>query len=157
MKDKFLVVKLDQYAGNVDEIVCAALTGWGADRYGHEQARKVFDAKVRPLLTKSEDDDDEDNEYPEMPIEFMNFDTEYGSMPYALDSSSTNNLRLCVDGYTTKEMLHDMLDVWGTAYGNGEGHMEITVDGIHGGSVTVKIVGFDLVIVSESRTRLRGD
>jgi hypothetical protein len=149
MKDKFLVVKLDQYAGNVDEIVCVALTGWGAERYGAEQARKVFDAKVRPLLS------DVDEEYPELPIEFMNFDTEYGSSPYALDSSSINNLRMCIDGYASEEMVHEMLDIWGTAYGNGEGFMEITVDGIHKGSVTVKIIGFDLVTVVENRRTLR--
>lgn len=150
MKDKFLIVKLDQYAGNVDEIVSVTLTGWGAERYGREQARKVFDAKVKPLLTV-----DTDEEYPEFPIEFMNFDTEYGSMPYALDSSSTNNLRLCVDRYTTEEMLNEMLDIWGKAYGDGEGHLSITVDGIHNGSVTVKVIGFDLVTVSESRNKLR--
>ena len=153
MKDKFLVVKLDQYAGNVDEIVCVALTGWGAERYGQRQAREVFNAKVRPLLAKPEDDDDE--EYPEMPIEFMNFSTEHGSMAYELDSSSTNNLRMCIDGYTTEEMLNEMRDIWGTAYGNGEGHMEITVDNIHKRSVTVKILGFDLVTVVENRETLR--
>lgn len=152
MNDKFLVVKLDQYAGNVDEIVCVALTGWGADRYGEKQAREVFNAKVKPLLA----DDDEDDEYPEMPIEFMQFDTEYGSMPYALDSSSTNNLRLGIDTYTTEEMLQEMLDVWGKAYGDGEGHLSITVDGLlHGSSVTVKVIGFDLVTMSESRTTIR--
>ena len=151
MNDKFLVVKLDQYAGNVDEIVCVALTGWGADRYGEKQAREVFNARVKPLLA----DDDEDDEYPEMPIEFMQFDTEYGSMPYALDSLSTNNLRLGIDTYTTEEMLQEMLDVWGKAYGDGEGNLTITVDDIHQESVTVKVIGFDLVTVSESRTAIR--
>ena len=151
MNDKFLVVKLDQYAGNVDEIVCVALTGWGADRYGEKQAREVFNAKVKPLLAE----DDEDDEYPEMPIEFMQFDTEYGSMPYALDSSSINNLRLGIDTYTTEEMLQEMLDVWGKAYGDGEGNLTITVDDIHQESVTVKVIGFDLVTVSESRTAIR--
>lgn len=150
MNDKFLVVKLDQYAGNVDEIVCVALTGWGADRYGEEQARKVFDAKVRPLLT-----DDADEEYPELPIEFMQFSTEHGSMPYELDRSSINNLRLGLDSYATSEMLHEMLDIWGKAYGNGEGYLEITVDDIHRSSVTVKILGFDLVTVVENRETLR--
>jgi hypothetical protein len=151
MRDKFLVVKLDQYAGNVDEIVCVALTGWGAERYGEQQARKVFDAKVRPLLT-----DDVDEEYPELPIEFMQFATEHGSMPYELDrSSSINNLRLGIDSYTTKEMIHEMLDIWGRAYDNGEGCLEITVDDIHRSSVTVKILGFDLVTVVENRETLR--
>jgi hypothetical protein len=149
MKDKFLVVKLDQYAGNVDEIVCVALTGWGSERYGQRQAREVFNAKVLPLLG------DVDEEYPQLPVDFMNFSTEHGSMAYELDSSSTNNLRMCIDGYTTEEMLNEMLDIWGTAYGNGEGHMEITVDNIHKRSVTVKILGFDLVTVSETRTKLR--
>jgi len=150
MKDKFLIVKLDQYAGNVDELVSVALTGWGAERYGREQARKVFDAKVKPLLT-----DDTEEEYPEFPIEFMNFDTEYGSMPYALDSSSTNNLRLCVDGYTTEEMLNEMLDIWSKAYGDEQGFLSITVDGLHNRSVTVKVIGFDLVEVVENRKTLR--
>jgi hypothetical protein len=149
MKDKFLVVKLDQYAGNFDEIVCVALTGFGSERYGSEQARKVFDAKVLPLLRGS------DNEYPQLPMDFFNFDTEYGSMPYALDSSSTNNLRLCIDGYATDKMLNEMLDIWSAAYGNGEGHMEITVDDIHSKSVTVKIIGFDLVTVIETRETVK--
>lgn len=149
MKDKFLVVKLDQYAGNVDEIVCVALTGYGADRYGEEQARKVFDGKVRPLL------EDQDDEYPQLPIDFMQFATEYGSMPYELDSASNNNLRLGIDSYTTKEMLDEMLDIWDKAYGNSEGCLEITVDDIHRSSVTVKILGFDLITVAENRETLR--
>lgn len=156
MTNKFLVVKLDQYAGNVDEIVCVALTGWGADRYGHEQARKVFDAKVRPFLAEPEDDDDDDDEYyPEMPIEFMKFKTEYGLMPYELDSSSTKNFRLGIDRYTEIEQIHEQLDIWDRAYGNGKGHMEITVDGLHGGPTTVKILGFDLITVGEIREKLR--
>lgn len=145
MKDKFLVVKLDRYAGNVDEVVCVALTGCGADRFGALAGRKLFDTKVRPLL------EDPDDEYPQLPVEFMNFDTEYGSMPYSLDSSSTNNLRLCIDGYTTNEMLKQMLDIWTAAYGTGEGHMEITVDDILNKSVTVNILGFDLITVVENR------
>lgn len=149
MEDKFLVVKLDKYAGNVDELVSVALTGFGAERYGGEQARKVFDSKVRPLL------EDPDDEYPQLPMDFMNFDTEYGSMPYALDSSSTDNLRMCIDVYTTEEMLNEMLDIWGTAYGSGEGQMVITVDDIHDKSVTVKILGFDLVTSVENRKTLR--
>jgi hypothetical protein len=149
MKDKFLVVKLDQYAGNVDEIVCVALTGSGSERYGEKQARKVFDAKVRPLL------EDPNEEYPELPIEFMNFSTEYGSMAYELDSSSTNNLRMCIDGYTTEEMLNEMLDIWGKAYGDGQGFLSITVDGLHDRSATVKVIGFDLVEVVENRKTLR--
>ena len=148
MKDKFLVVKLNQYAGNVDEIVCVALTGFGADRYGDEQAQKVFEAKVRPLLV--------DPEYPgQLPVEFVNFGTRYGLMPYELDSSSTNNLRLGVDRYAEIEQIHELLDIWGTAYGDGEGHMEITVDGLHDRSVTVKILGFDLITVGEIRETLR--
>ncbi len=151
MSNKFLVIKLDQYAGNVDEIVCVALTGWGADRYGEEQALKVFDAKVRPLLVV----DDEDEDYPELPIEFYNFKTEYGLKPYELDRSSINNLRLGIDSYATNEMIHEMLDIWKTAYDNGQGCMEITVDDLHGSSVTVKILGFDLVTVVENRETLR--
>jgi hypothetical protein len=150
MNDKFLVVKLDQYAGNVDEIVCVALTGWGADRYGEEEARKVFDAKVRPLLT-----DDTEEEYPDLPIEFYNFKTEYGLRAYELDSSSANNLRLGIDNYTTKEMIYKMFDIWDTAYGDGQGCMKITVDDLHNGSTTVKILGFDLITVVETRETLR--
>ena len=149
MSDKFLVAKLDQYAGNVDEIVCVALTGWGAERYGEEQARKVFDVKVKPL---SENPDDE---YSELPIEFSNFNTEYGLMPYELDSSSTNNLRIGLDSYADEDSIREMLSVWDKAYGNGEGHLSITVDGLHGKSVTVKVLGFDLVEVVEQRTTLR--
>ena len=149
MSDKFLVVKLDQYAGNVDEIVCVALTGWGADRYGADQARKVFDAKVKPLSENPED------EYPEFPVEFSNFNTEYGLMPYELDSSSTNNLRIGLDSYADEYSIKQMLDIWGTAYGDGQGYLSITVDNLHNSSVTVKVLGFDLVEVIEQRTTLR--
>lgn len=147
--NKFLVVKLDQYAGNVDEIVCVALTGWGAERYGEHQARKVFDAKVRPLL------DEPDEEYPELPIEFMNFATEYGMHPYQVDFPANNDLRLGIDDGNTEEMICDMIDIWHKAYGNDEGHLIITVDGIHGASATVKVLGFDLIDVVENRVTLR--
>lgn len=149
MKDRFLIVKLDQYAGNVDEIVCAALTGRGADRYGEEQAQKVFKEKVLPLLG------DVDPEWPDFPVEFSDFNTEYGLMPYELDSSSTNNLRLCIDCDTDMQELHRMLDIWSKAYDNGEGCMEITVEDLHNGSVTVKVLGFDLVTTVEQRETLR--
>lgn len=149
MKDKYLIVKLDQYAGNVDEIVCVALTGFGAERYGREQARKVFNEKVLPLLG------DVDPEWPELPVEFMEFNTDFGSMPYALDSSSTNNLRMAMYGYTDMDQLNELLDIWKRAYGDDNGTMTITVDGLHNGSVTVKILGFDLVTVTENRETLR--
>ena len=148
MNEKYLIVKLDKYAGNVDEIICVALTGCGALRYGFEQAQKVFKEKVCPLLV--------DPEYPgQLPVEFMNFNTKYGSMPYELDSSSTNNLRLGIDSHTEIEQIHELLDIWGIAYGDGEGHMEITVDDLHDRSVTVKILGFDLVTVREDSEKLR--
>ena len=149
VKNKFLIVKLDQYAGNVDEIVSVALTGWGSERYGREQARKVFDAKVRPLLKNPED------EYFQLPVEFIEFPTEYGNMLYELDSSSTNNLRVGIDHYTDEEMIKEMFAIWGKAYGDDQGSLIITVDAIHNKSVTVKILGFDLVNVIESRTVLR--
>lgn len=149
VKNKFLIVKLDQYAGNVDEIVSVALTGWGAERYGEKQARKVFDAKVRPLLKNPED------EYFQLPVEFIEFPTKYGNMLYELDSSSTNNLRVCIDHYTDEEMIKEMFDIWDKAYGDGQGSLIITVDAIHNKSVTVKILGFDLVNVIEPRTVLR--
>lgn len=151
MNDKYLIVKLDQYAGNVDEIVCAALTSFGADRYGEKQANKVFNEKVAPLLKK----DDPEREWAELPVEFMNFNTEYGLMPYELDSSSTNNLRLGIDCYTEIEQLNEMFDIWDRAYGNEDGHLVITVDGIHNCPVTVKVLGFDLVTVVEQRETLR--
>ena len=148
MANKFLVLKLDRYAGNVDELVCTALTGYGADRYGEKQARKVFDAKVLPLLKS-------DSEYPELPVEFVNFKTEYGMMPYELDSSYTNNLRLGLDEYTNDAMIEDMLDIWDLAYSDGQGNLVITVDGIHDKSVTTKIIGYDLVKIGETRKILR--
>jgi len=148
MNEKFLIVKLDQYAGNVDEITCVALTGSGSDRYGSMQAREVFDAKIRPLLAEPDD------EYVELPIEFMSFNTDYGTMPYSLDWSSTNNLRLGIDEHTTEEDIADMFKVWRAAYGNAEGHLEIVVPGIHNKTKTVKILGFDLVILIERRVEL---
>lgn len=147
--NKFLVVKLDQYAGNVDELVCVALTGWGADRYGHEQARAVFDNKVKPLL------DGPDDEYPDLPVEFFEFNTDHGTMPYELDSAYSNSLRLCIDSHTTNTMLDEMLDIWERAYGNDDGALTITVDDIHSRQVEVKVLGFDLVEVVENRRMIR--
>ena len=150
MSNKFLVVKLDQYAGNVDELVCVALTGWGADRYGHEQARVVFDNKVKPLL------DAPDDEYPDLPVEFMQFATEYGEMPYQLDDvSSCDNLRLGVDPLTTDDMLDEMLAVWDQAYGDGNGNLVITVEDEFDGETTIKILGFELIEVVENRKVIR--
>lgn len=150
MTDKFLVLKLDQYAGNVDEIVCVALTGWGFERYGCEQAREVFDKKVKPFL------EDPDEEYPTLPVEFCHFPTEYGHAPYGLDGFSTNNLRLGLDTYTSSpEHIQAMFDIWDKAYGDGESNLKIVVDGIHGREVTVKVLGFDLIEVQEVRTTLR--
>lgn len=150
MTDKFLVLKLDQYAGNVDEIVCTALTGGGFERYGGEQARAVFQEKVKPFL------EDPDEEYPMLPVEFCHFATEYGHAPYALDGFYTNNLRLGLDTYcSSSEDLRAMFDIWDRAYGDEQGNLEIVVEGIHGKSVTVKILGFDLVEVQEVRTTLR--
>lgn len=147
--NKFLVIKLDQYAGNVDEIVSTALTGWGNERYGGSQAMKTFNAHVRPLLSEP------DEEYCDLPIQFLNFPTEHGSSAYALDPSSTNSLRMSIDGETNKEELNLMLDIWSRAYSDGDGGLKITVEGIHKGSVTVKILGFELVTVREFRETLR--
>lgn len=146
MSEKFLVVKLDQYAGNVDEIVSVALTGVGADRYGDKQAQKVFDAKMKPLLDKSEDYD----EY-NLPVEFSVFSTEYGYMPYALDNSSTNNLRFGIDSYTTDEDVEELLEIWERAYGDDDLNLVITVEDIHGKTVTVKVLGLDVVETIEQR------
>ena len=145
---KFLVIKLDQYAGNVDEIVSVALTGYGNDRYGAKQARKTFNTHIRPLLSEPED------EYCDLPIEFYNFNTEHGSSMYDLDSASTDSLRLCIDDYTTHEMLEEMFIIWAKAYGNEDGTMSISVDAEHFPE-EVKVLGFELVTVTESREVLR--
>ena len=140
---QFLVIRLDQYAGNVDELVCTALTGWGAERYGKEQARKVFDEKLKPLLG--------DEDYA-LPIECCCFETEYGIQPYSLDPSSTNNLRLGIDECATEEMIHETLNLWEQAYGKD---MTIVVEDVHRSTITIKILGFDLVVVTEVYTPLR--
>lgn len=147
--NKFLVIKLDQYAGNVDEIVSTALTGWGNERYGGSQAMKTFNACVRPLLSEPQE------EYCDLPIQFLNFPTEHGYSAYDLDRSSTNSLRMGIDDETTKEELTAMLDIWSRAYGDEAGGLKITVEGVHKGSVTVKILGFELVTVKEFRETLR--
>jgi len=148
---KFLVVKLDQYAGNVDELVCVALTGFGSERYGAEQARAVFDIKVKPLLT------DPDEDYPELPVGFMDFNTEYGAMAYELDNLSTNNLRLGLDKYATEESLGKMMDIWEEAYGDGTGCLKIVITGLYSDvrPTIIKVLGFDLITTSEDRTKLR--
>lgn len=148
MNDQYLIVKLDQYAGNVDELVCAALTGWGNDRYGSVQAKKLFNEKVLPLL-------DPEDEYADLPVEFCEFATEYGNSAYALDTASTNNLKLGLYSCTETKELIEMIDIWYKAYGNSDGQLEIRVDNIHGKTVIVKILGFDLVEVVENRFKLR--
>lgn len=145
MTKKFLIVRLDQYAGNVDEIVCVALTGWGAHRYGESQARKVFDTKVKQLL------EDRDDEYPDLPVEFCQFETEYGLMPYSLDEYYTNNLKLAIDNYTEQEQLQEMIELWKRAYGDENGNISISVSGIHDSDVTVNVLGFDLVEYTQTR------
>jgi hypothetical protein len=146
--NKFLVIKLDQYAGDVDEIVSVALTGYGNDRYGSEQARKTFNAAVRPLLSEPH------KEYCYLPIEFSNFNTEHGSSMYDLDSASTDSLRLCLDKYTTAEMLEEMFAIWTKAYGNEDGTLSISVDDDYYPDV-VKVIGFELITVREFREVLR--
>lgn len=144
-----MVVKLDQYAGNVDEIVCVALTGNGADRYGANQARNVFDAMVKPLL------ENPDDEYPYLPIEFYEFNTEYGSMPYEIEFPSANNIRLAIDDNSNENSIQKMLDIWDKAYGDGNGNLIIEVGGIHNEFVVVKVIGFDLIEVVEQRKKIR--
>lgn len=146
MNNKYLIVKLDQYAGNVDEIVCVALTGSGNDRYGSMQAKKLFDAKVRPLLNT-----DSDYPYPKLPIGFYEFATEYGMSSYELDSE--DSLRMKIDNSAYKNIV-EMLDIWDKAYRTDEGHLEIVVEGIHNETVTVRILGFELVEVVETRQKL---
>lgn len=148
MNEKYLIVKLDQYAGDVDEIVCVALTGFGNDRYGSVQARKLFDAKVLPLLNTYDKSQ-------KFPFGFYEFPTEYGMSSYDLDSESTDNLRLMLDERSTPEKIASMLDIWDKAYRTDEGHLEIVVEDIHDKTVTVRILGFDLVEVVETRHKLR--
>jgi hypothetical protein len=146
--NKFLVIKLDQYAGNVDEIVSVALTGYGNERYGAKQAMKAFNTHVRPLLSEPHE------EYCDLPIEFSNFNTEHGSSMYNLDSASTDSLRLCIDEYTTTEMLEEMFAIWTKAYGTEDGTLRISVDADYSPK-EVKILGFELVTVTEFREVLR--
>jgi hypothetical protein len=145
MRDKFLVLKLDQYAGNVDEIVCVALTGYGYERYGADEATLVYNDKVAPILNEMG--------LEEAPLEFSLFETEYGLAPYSLDSASTNYLRLGIDSYMNVEAIREMIEIWNKAYGDSEGNLEITVE-LKGKSVTVKVLGFDFIEVSETRTSL---
>lgn len=147
MTTKFLVVKLDQYAGNVDEIVCVALTGSGMERYGGKQAQLVFNEKLRPLL-------DSDDEYAELPIDFMEFPTDHGTAPYELDGSSTNSLRFGIDDYSDIESINETIALWKLAYGQPDGEVTIEVPGVHDKPVTVKVLGFELIEVKETRTTL---
>lgn len=144
MTNKFLVVKLDQYAGNVDELVSAALTGYGSDRYGEKQAAAVFKEKVVPLL-----------ENKRFPLGFRTFNTEYGSMPYEVDFPRENNLRLGIDSNASKESIEKAISIWDKAYGDDEGKLVISVDNIHNQTVTIKVLGFDLIEVKEIWTTIR--
>lgn len=150
MKPNHLVVKLDQYAGNVDEIVCVALTGHGIGRYGYEEARVVFDTKVKPLLSA-----DPDDEYSDLPVEFYHMDTSYGSSPYRLDDKSTDNLALGIDRDTTIEQLNEMIDIWNKAFTNENGEFVIEVEYEDDRTSVVKVLGFDLVTFTPFRVILR--
>lgn len=140
MDKQFLVIKLDCYAGNVDEAVCVALTGYGANRYGAEQARAIFEEKVLSLVAEDQ-----------LPVQFIDFNTEYGSMPYSLDTISTYNLRLGIDEYTEKEDIIKMINLWKQAYGE---NIVISLPALHKGTFVVRILGFDLVKVVEQREPL---
>lgn len=71
------------YAGNIDEVVCATLTGHGSDRYGEEYGIAQFKELVKPNLDFHPDDI------------FENFShDEYGSVPYSLGEIDYNHLRM---------------------------------------------------------------
>lgn len=143
MNKKFLVVKLDQYAGNVDEIVSVALTGCGRMRHGYEEAEVLFNEKMVPLLGGGK--------YPELPVSFMEFGTEYGDSPYELDDSGVNNLRLGIDDYTQMSDLKEMIAVWKQAYGLEDGTLEIKVEFAEDKASTIKVLGFNFVSYIEKR------
>ena len=156
MTEKRLVIKLDQYAGNVDEITCVALLGFGEDRYGDKQARELYEEKVLPIISK---DPEYDPEYGDFPLDTVSFNTEYGSMSYELDTDA-NALRIGLDRYCTLEDIHNAISIWKQAYGNDAGEIEINVlfeDKYNSGkdeTVTVKVLGFDLIEIKEFRTEL---
>lgn len=135
IEEKRLIVKLDQYAGNVDEIVCTALLGIGEDRYGHAQAYTVYKNSVEPLLT-----DDE------LPIDFSSFGTEYGHMLYSLDCLC-DNLQIGISCFTTNEEIKEAICLWKQAYPSEEKGVElhIEVPGIHDQTVVVKVLGFEVL------------
>jgi hypothetical protein len=144
MTEKRLVIKLDQYAGNVDELVCVALIGVGNERYGSIEARKVYEEKVVPHTPQ--------NEYDDFPLETCLFNTEYGLSSYELDSDS-NNMIIGLDGYCTDKDITDAISIWKKAYGNDKGELVIEVPFV--GSVSVvKIIGFDLIEIKEIRTTI---
>jgi hypothetical protein len=135
---KYLVLELDQYAGNVDELVSVALTGCGADRYGCEQALITYNNRLAPLVGY-------------LPIEFCMFATEYGESFYCLDHSDVNKLRFCIDSEHSIEEIQSLISIWEKAYGNS---LEIVVENYHDKTVKIKIIGVELVISTETRIQV---
>ena len=153
MTERRLVIKLDQYAGNVDELVCVALLGYGNGRYGEEEARKVYDEKVVPVMPK--------DEYDDFPLETYSFNTKYGSSAYELDTD-INAMRIGIDNYVSMEdIMEDIqsaISIWKKAYANSDGVIEINIlfkNEYYSGEdriTTVKVLGFDLIEIKEYRT-----
>lgn len=145
--EKRLVVKLDQYAGNVDELVSVALTGFGNDRYGAKEAKKIYKEKVAPLVNEDE-----------FPLDFYDFATEYGDSMYELDTNC-DNLRLGIDWVSNISDIDEAISIWEKAYMNAEGVIEISIPmSDHKGGFknkVIKILGFDLIEIKEERTTLR--
>lgn len=142
-----LVVKLDQYAGNVDEVVCQSLINMGMGRHGSEEGERLFKENVEPLC---------DDGY--LPAEFSEFLTDYGSSPYSLDDLDCNSLNFGV--FTDEKSITETIDVWKRAYGQGNLPLELTYnvrdystpDGTK--EHTVKILGFGLIEIKEIRKPL---
>lgn len=142
VEEKRLIIKLDQYAGNVDEIVCTSLLGVGEDRYGYKQACTVYKNRVEPLLA-----DDW------FPIDLHSLSTEYGHVLYTLDSDC-NNLQIGIGCFTDDEAIKEAICLWRQAYPSKEKGVElhIEVPDIHGQAVVViKVLGFQILTYTPHR------
>lgn len=146
MNEYRLSIKLDRYAGNVDEFVSCALTGSGNERYDDNGGEELFKQKVEPLLVT--EDTDYIDEYPELPVPLCNFPTEYGMSAYSLDYRNNNTNSLLI-GLAGTYGLKETVAIWKKAFPviNNQIHL-------NGKKYTVKILNFTLVTIRQDRVGL---
>lgn len=134
-----VLLLLDQYAGNVDELVCSALTNRACGRHGEVDGRLMYREKVLPHITE----DLQDFEWSNEPVD------EYGLMPYALGDDNTNSLKLFFDGYSADD-IDAFIDIWKLAYLE-DGVIQLKYMTLSNKECVVKILRVDVVEVVSTK------